>query len=124
MNDFPPFVPAKPKGGVAGGIAATTPEFQTALGPAIEQRAEEINAEKKRRKRRTAAEMTAANGGEPRKRKKKQARASGIRFDCLVAFAGLSAEEIEQVVKVCEAINTFPKQARKRIAAAIGQLFS
>lgn len=113
-EDFPPFVAAKPKGGVAAEIAAAKPDFPV----------ESTQPVKIKRKRRTSAEMAAANGSEPRKRKKSKPRAAGIPLDSLVAFAGLQANEIEQVVNVCTAINTFPKQARKRIAAAIGQLFS
>ena len=110
--DFPPFIPAKPKGGVAAEIAAT--------------KSMELPVESEqpvKRKRRTREEMAAANGGEPRKRKKAKPAAM-VSVDVLVAFAGLKADEIEQVINTCEAINTFPKAARKRIAAAIGQLFS
>jgi hypothetical protein len=53
MNDdtqaFPPFVPAKPKGGVAA-------EIETKHS---------LEVVKPRRKRRTAAEMAAASGGDP-----------------------------------------------------------
>lgn len=107
--DFPPFVPAKPKGGVAAEIAQAK---------VVEGVVESLF--KPKRKRRTAAEMAAANGS----KKKPKPRTATVPVDSLVAFAGLTTEEIEQVVNVCEAINTFPKQARKRIAAAIGQLFS
>jgi hypothetical protein len=112
--DFPPFVPAKPKGGVAAEIQAGA---VASVGVAE-------STFKPKRKRRTREEMAAASSGEPRKRKKQQPRAATISIDSLIAFAGLKADEIEHVANVCESINTFPKSARKRIAAAIGQLFS
>jgi hypothetical protein len=69
-GEFPPFVPAKPKGSVAAEIAASKPivqkpQFQTAgvadPGP------HPLEVVKPRRKRRTREEMAAANGGEPRR---------------------------------------------------------
>lgn len=110
--EFPPFVPAKPKGGVAA-----SKEGDMAVQPLT---AVEVVG-KSKRKRRTAAEIEAA-GGTPRKKKLKP-RPATIPLESLTLLAGLTADEIDQVVGVCEAINTFPKAARKRIAAAIGQLF-
>jgi hypothetical protein len=63
-------------------------------------------------------------GDETRKRKKRKPSSTTVPLYSLVAFAGLTTEEIAQIVRVCEAINTFPKGSRKRIAAAVGQLFS
>jgi hypothetical protein len=106
MNDpemaFPGFTPAKPKGVVPAEVA-------TAVFP------------KPKRKRRTAAELEAAG---VLKKKKMKPRGGTIPLGSLIAFAGLSSDEIDQVINLCADINTFPKAARKRIAAAIAQLFS
>lgn len=55
MNDteFPPFVPAKPKGGVAAEIAATKSDWEKTVDNAKPP----IGEPKQRRKRRTKAEM-------------------------------------------------------------------
>jgi hypothetical protein len=113
MNEavaFPPFIPAKPKGGVAAEIAASkdTGVVESTFKP--------------KRKRRTREEMAQAAGVSPNKKAKP--RGASIPLYSLAAFAGLTSDEIDQVISVCEAVNTFPKAARKRIVAAIGQLFA
>jgi hypothetical protein len=70
MNDetqlaFPPFVPAKPKGGVAAEIAASK-DMVVQPKTAAEVMGVVPSTFKPKRKRRTAAEMEAANGGEQR----------------------------------------------------------
>jgi hypothetical protein len=68
MNDetqlaFPPFVPAKPKGGVPEAFKA--PKSTVAEVVAEAEAKAEAAMSKPRRKRRTAAEMAAANGPAP-----------------------------------------------------------
>lgn len=102
MNDqpleFPPFVPAKPKGGVEA----------------------EIKQSKRKQK---AADLAQTGAADAKRRKKRKPRPTTIPLDALPAFAGLSTEEAEQVVTVCEALQTFPKGSRTRIAEAIGKIF-
>jgi hypothetical protein len=107
MPSFPPFVPAKPKGGVAAEIEASKHGDPPRTRKAPKSATEIVNDA-----------LTA-----PRKRKKRKPRATTIPLDALPAFAGLAPAEVEQVVVFCEALQTFSKLARLKIVLALGKIF-
>lgn len=117
MNDetmpaFPPFIPAKPKGGVATEIAAANAELGAKAVDAVVKR-----------QRKPREVQTEADNPTIKRRKKRKPRPATIPLDAIVGFAGLTTEEAEQVVNVCTALQTFPKGSRTRIAAALRRIF-
>jgi hypothetical protein len=103
--EFPPFVPAKPKGDVKKEIA--------------ENNIAQARQEAKRKP--TEPKLEA----EPKfKRKKRKPRAGTIPLDALPALAGLHVLEAEQVVTFCEALQTHSKASRTRIVEALGKIFA
>jgi hypothetical protein len=123
MNDleFPPFVPAKPKGGVAKEIAASKPIVQKPDDPGPHPLDDPLPYHTKAKRKPTEPKLEA----EPKfKRKKRKPRAGTIPLDALPALAGLHVLEAEQVVTFCEALQTHSKASRTRIVEALGKIFA